>query len=567
MPFTALPASIPVLADEDTLTVDDEIVAKYTLNYDKFVSTIQELHNMQLIDSDNVHLRVLDGSTLYPDDYDYDVSANGDGSVMLYADGQNLIIHTNDQMQNVYIQTREGLFAYGNLGINFSEITLSNCTFLPKDSGESTLSYLFAGQTALYLVDLETSLDTLQPVSAEAMFYGCSALTDIRGLQYLHTESLTDASDMFNLCSSLESLDIRGWDFCNITRMSGMFANCTSMQEILGLSELNPRGNLTHITSIFENCKQLTEIDLSTWNLNSVVNAESAFQGCESLKTIDICGWTMETLVGVERMMQDSYEIETIYNNTTTNLRSPQNTMPIDIAISQDSWIYLRKRLSNVNLTATLADFNNTQSGLFTQHTHTYTLMADSSSSILDISPAIYSLGDTIQITTTTTANEDGAKYLGVKLISENGHAEFIEADDANSITYTAEVGNVGNLIVQPVYEELTTPDDDDDDNQGNQGSQDNDDNQGNQQDTETDEPTDDVDTEQPTEERTEIILPEPIEQIKEVIEDVEETITNTVNTGITSSNYVVIAIIAVVILLAAVLIKKIRKNKVIKHE
>jgi hypothetical protein len=166
---------------------------------------------------------------------------------------------------------------------------------------------------------------------------------------------------------------------------------------------------------------------------------------------------------------------------------------------------------------------------------------------VLSFTPATYSLGDTVTITTSSLTNDNGYTYTGVFLVSENGHTIYLEADESNVVSFTAEVGRAENYTVEPLYQDLSSTDDDEDDNNPVQKPQE-----------------DDDDLEQPTEEKTEIIIEKPVEQTEETeAEEDDNTSTETINTGITPANYVVMAACVLILLIVAFFVKKIiYKNK-----
>jgi surface protein len=91
---------------------------------------------------------------------------------------------------------------------------------------------------------------------------------------------------MFYGCSSLESLDISGFDTSLVTNMNSMFFECNSL-EILDLSSFNT-SLVTNLNSMFYGCRSLEMLDLSNFDTSLVTNMNSLFYGCEFLKYIDI---------------------------------------------------------------------------------------------------------------------------------------------------------------------------------------------------------------------------------------------------------------------------------------
>lgn len=68
--------------------------------------------------------------------------------------------------------------------------------------------------------------------STRRWFYECSNLTAIIGIENLKTDNVTDMYEMFNGCSSLESLDLTNFNTANVTDMISMFYGCSSLINI-----------------------------------------------------------------------------------------------------------------------------------------------------------------------------------------------------------------------------------------------------------------------------------------------------------------------------------------------
>ena len=97
-------------------------------------------------------------------------------------------------------------------------------------------------------------------------------------------------SGMFDVCSSLQSLDLTGWNTANVTNMSGMFDGCSSLQS-LDLTGWNT-ANVTNMSGMFYGCSGLQSLDLTGWNTANVTDMYYMFDGCSGLATIYVGeGW------------------------------------------------------------------------------------------------------------------------------------------------------------------------------------------------------------------------------------------------------------------------------------
>ena len=80
--------------------------------------------------------------------------------------------------------------------------------------------------------------------------------------------------------------------------MGSMFANCSSLTDLMGLHEWDT-SSVTYMSSMFANCSSLTSLDLSSWNVRSVEGFENMFYNCSKLTTIgDLSGWCACLMMG-----------------------------------------------------------------------------------------------------------------------------------------------------------------------------------------------------------------------------------------------------------------------------
>ena len=171
--------------------------------------------------------------------------------------------------------------------------------------------------------------------SMKGMFSGCKYLECIKFGKF-GTRHVTDMSEMFYNCESIQKLDLSTFNTSKVTTMSKMFANCQKLQHVniitfntanvqkmdsmfLGcesLTNLNLRkiktdqletafrmfykcadlttivfgkgnlntGKLKNISAMFEGCKKLKDLDLSSFNTNYVKYMTNFVAGCSSLQ-------------------------------------------------------------------------------------------------------------------------------------------------------------------------------------------------------------------------------------------------------------------------------------------
>ncbi len=137
----------------------------------------------------------------------------------------------------------------------------------------------------LYSVVIDESFKEVKPKSLANWFYLLSKLSSIEGLENLDTSEATDMSNMFNNCRALTELDLSSFDTGKVEDMTNMFLSCTSLKK-LDLSSFNT-SNVKTMMSMFNGCSSLTELDLSSFNTGKVTRMTSMFAHCSALTYID----------------------------------------------------------------------------------------------------------------------------------------------------------------------------------------------------------------------------------------------------------------------------------------
>jgi len=167
----------------------------------------------------------------------------------------------------------------------FGEIFIENnkdkCKYIYEDKEYELESYFILSN---YNKDkLEIKLKGINNITNMSyMFYNCSSLLSLPDISKWKTNNVTDMNSMFYNCSSLLSLPkISKWNTNNVTDMNSMFYNCSSLTLLPNISIWNTN-NVTDMSSMFYNCSSLLSLpDISIWNANNVTDMSSMFDGCK----------------------------------------------------------------------------------------------------------------------------------------------------------------------------------------------------------------------------------------------------------------------------------------------
>ena len=189
-----------------------------------------------------------------------------------------------------------------------------NCTalktvdvFRMNTSQTSDMSSMFYGCTSLTSVSSAVVLcnQVNQVTSMYSMFYNCSSLTDLKlrnssGTMYWKTGTIKNMANMFYGCTNLKAIEgLEFFDTSNVTEMTWMFGRCTSLTDV-DLSSFNT-SKLSSLDYMFFNCTALSCLNLSAFQTASISSMKQTFSGCSALKYLDLSGWNTAAVTEWDR--------------------------------------------------------------------------------------------------------------------------------------------------------------------------------------------------------------------------------------------------------------------------
>lgn len=192
---------------------------------------------------------------------------------------------------------------------NLKEADLSG---LASDNVTS-MEEMFIGCTKLEVVNLwNTHKDNFMEnvTKTQKMFHGCSSLNKLTLPRRVKTEKLESMFDMFDGCSSLTALDLSTWNLNNVINMASLFKNCSGLTSV-ALPKVTSK-KIQYMQRMFSGCSSLTSIDLSGWNVENVTEMGDLFYDCSNLKVLNLSGWTPKSLTKIYRMFLNCTSLENI---------------------------------------------------------------------------------------------------------------------------------------------------------------------------------------------------------------------------------------------------------------
>ncbi|MDR3190102.1 MAG: BspA family leucine-rich repeat surface protein [Lactobacillaceae bacterium] len=254
----------------------------------------------------------------------------------LDAEGHLSIPWTNDASITNIVLTGEihtGTVAAGLFSALANLTTIENLENLDT-SAATNLSQIFSSDASL--TDFNPSqFKTSNATTLASMFNGCASMTYVDVSEW-DTRHVLDMDSTFNTCTSLETLDVANWDTKAVTSMSGMFAGCRTLQTLdlrnfstsnvttmdnmfkwcdnLATPLLSPQfvsATTTNIESMFNGCKALTVLDVSTWDTRNVVNMMSTFEQT-SLIEMDMSNWDVHNVTSLQYLFEEADKLVSV---------------------------------------------------------------------------------------------------------------------------------------------------------------------------------------------------------------------------------------------------------------
>ena len=180
-------------------------------------------------------------------------------------------------------------------------------------SNVTRMNNMFNGCSGLTSLDL-SNFKTSNVTTMEAMFGNCTNLTELN----LQGWKVRNINFMFNSCTNLQKVDTTNWDTSELTNIghnlyqySGLFYLCSSLTEIIGIENWNT-SKIATMGATFKACSSLTTLDLSNWDTSSVTDLNGMFDGCIKLTSLDISGFDTSNVTGMHKMFNECQSLTSL---------------------------------------------------------------------------------------------------------------------------------------------------------------------------------------------------------------------------------------------------------------
>ena len=187
---------------------------------------------------------------------------------------------------------------------------------------------MFYLSSSLEYLDLSGFDTTNLDCCMDYMFYECQNLVTINFSNF-NTSRVRDMYYTFYGCRRLEYLDLSSFSTNNVTSMTYMFANCQNLKA-LDLSNFNT-SKVANMQGMFYRCYALESLDVSSFNTTSVTDMLVMFASCKSLKSLDVSSFNTSKVTTMQAMFYECSSLTTLdLSNFNTAKVTAMNIMFCD---------------------------------------------------------------------------------------------------------------------------------------------------------------------------------------------------------------------------------------------
>ena len=204
------------------------------------------------------------------------------------------------------------------------------------------------GNVTIKNIVFDESFKTYAPTSLKDFFKNCTALETISNIENLNTANVTNMTSMFDNCQNLSSLNLSKFNTENVTNMSYMFDNCQNLSS-LDLSKFNT-AKVTNMYAMFTHCQNLSSLDLSKFNTANVTDMSWMFSDCQ-LSSLDLSNFNTEKVRNMSYMFDNCQNLSSL-NLTNFNTEKVTNMDYMFNGCSDLTTIYASDKFI-------IAEFNN----------------------------------------------------------------------------------------------------------------------------------------------------------------------------------------------------------------
>ena len=139
----------------------------------------------------------------------------------------------------------------------------------------------------------------------------CDLDEDINNVIIKFDKQIKSCSMMFNQFKNIIEIDLSNFDASEVNDMQFMFTNCENLEKI-NFGNINT-SSVENLRYLFSGCAKLISIDLSKINTSNVKDMESTFSHCTNLKYLDLSNFDTSNVQNMNWMFYNCQSL--IYLN------------------------------------------------------------------------------------------------------------------------------------------------------------------------------------------------------------------------------------------------------------
>lgn len=192
-------------------------------------------------------------------------------------------------MVNFLMNSEESVFGIEIARKDVEMITFSNdLNHLPKNVYDASLKQ--NGSILSYIKDKHLYIASAEviyaPINSHGLFKGFSQLRWLKFNDCFRVDYVSDMSSMFEGCMNLLNLDLSFFNTQKVETMKGMFKQCSTLLE-LDVSRLDT-SLVYDMSGMFESMYGIERLDLSSFDTSRCEDMSDLFSGCFDLKELII---------------------------------------------------------------------------------------------------------------------------------------------------------------------------------------------------------------------------------------------------------------------------------------
>ena len=217
--------------------------------------------------------------------------------------------------QTGYFTPKGGFPGYAKFDEGTGTLTFTSGPSKPEGAYDLNEGIYYPGwwpgqRRKIKTVVFDASFANARPTSCYCWFSGCNNLTEIKGIEYLNTENVTNMGFMFNSCKVLTSLNLSNFNTEKVTDMQGMFGECSDLTS-LDLTSFNTE-KVTNMRQMFYNCSDLTSLNLSNFNTEKVMYMSNMFYNCNKLTSLDLTSFNTAEVTKMDNMFKSCTDLTSL---------------------------------------------------------------------------------------------------------------------------------------------------------------------------------------------------------------------------------------------------------------